>query len=268
MKQQLYAAVIVGLLAMVAAPASAAVIYGPDTFEGGTTEGWEPWAGYSTTTSLFALTDIGGGDYAMAATGTASKLAVKKVAIPQQMTIDMDIVAGFKASPSNNNFFNIIFHLEQFLTSGTTGSKHYELKWVKGYNPTQTNPNDYYGLQLWEKSVRNGSTSAGTYTMLAETEALPFDSDPHKVRITDDGTGRINVYFDDMSAAVLSVDDSASYSAGTANWLAVELGNQLSGGQSWFQNVTVRDAVVPEPMTALLLGLGGLVARSLRRRRA
>ncbi|MCG3181942.1 MAG: hypothetical protein BIFFINMI_04388 [Phycisphaerae bacterium] len=203
---------------------------------------WEGWTGYAGT---YDRTDLGGGNVVFAA--APNDISVTKAsapALPAAIQIDVDIQTNHGSSYGGSKFQAIHFHVEDFETTGNLGSVHYGVAYVKDWSGR-------VGLQLLEESPRF------TATVLATNYTIPIDTAVHHLRITDDGAGVFNVYWDDMVNPAISYDDSASYSRG-GDRIAVQLGSQATGG--YIDNLVVADFVtVPEPATMALLVLGGLL---------
>lgn len=107
---------------------------------------------------------------------------------------------------------------------------------------------------------RNGPDPADL-AIIGQTSWVTDDGQPHHLRLTDCGCGRLTVFGDDMTTAALYVDDKYNYIGRTGTYLGVEMPGLASG---WIDNVTVEGEPVPEP-TAMLLLLVGLLP-VLRRR--
>lgn len=180
--------------------------------------------------------DVGGGQYMLQAT---SGTATNPTKLPAAMQLDFDVqrtTANVGGGP------RIYFH-NRTLSPGP--SKGYWISYLDDYNTV----ND--GLRITEKVADYGAET------IIGVSKVTLDLNVHHVRLTDNGLGLMNVYFDNMTTPVLVLDDTASYSGADNTYIAL-------GYQGRVDNI-IAQTYVPEPVSLALLILSVPVVL-LRRR--
>ncbi len=182
------------------------------------------------------------------------------VLLPTELVIDLDYqITGV---PEYQAFY-VGFHLWGSNTDPSAPPAAGPLDELNGYYIAWVNYGGLTGevLQLLRR------TDPAFVSVLDEI-AQPIDTiNVHHLRITDCGCGRLDIFIDDMTTPILSVDDTANYIGRNFTYLGVYAEGSASG---WFDNVLVDGPLVPEPTSLLLLaaaGLAGLRHSRLHRRR-
>ncbi len=218
---------VVSMLLLIVASQAASGAFLNDNFQTGT--------GSWLTTLGFSRFEAGAGNYVF---GNLSGSAVtwNTTPLPAQIQIDMDFTCEVR---SNGTMWYMGFHMGARDQANVV--KGYQLRYMDDWGTA----ND--GIQLWSKDDYYGNeTELGRYNM-------PLDQDvPHHIRITDNGTGLIKVFWDDMITPKISVNDSANYVGGPDTYMGFFANGEMYG---YLDNIIVS---VPEPGTLALLGLGGL----------
>ena len=172
--------------------------------------------------------DSGGGAYVFRASGGESTNTTQ---LPVKVYIDTDVkVSTWTAATS----FCVYFHMQY--SDGCNYQKAYRLQYVDDYGT------DNDGLKL-EKKVDN----YGAIQQLAFTR-LTLDTNVHHLRIISNGTGNIQVFFDNMDNPVLQYDDAAFIGA-----INQYVGIGTTGVVCWIDNIKVYGEAAPQAVTNLAL---------------
>ena len=172
-------------------------------------------------TTWFYRTDLGGGQWVFKHDGgIAERDSWHPDALPAAADIELDLaMPGTWSAPY---YLAVYFQMDKQLLRPHQ-EQGYSLRYIDDWG----SGND--GLQLWEKDGQYGAN-----TKLAEV-SVPLDSQPHHLKITSDGAGMIEIYWDNMATPVLSYDDSGSYVGGEDTYLAVKSYHMAA----WFDNILV-----------------------------
>lgn len=236
------------LSAWFAVPAQAETIFIMDDFEGGPGN-WTTDAGFSVVNvsgnNVLRRTLAGGGLYD----------SFNTTPLPARLKITADIQAdllGPGPPPPNANDqrnMTISFHLAQSF-SQVNAQQGYHLTYFDGFS-------NMNGFRLYRKDGEFGpETTLGTF----QIDDFALDNAVHSLMITDDGTGLIEIFFDNVS--IIQVDDSANYIGGPGQFIGV-WSSSNADMSAYIDNVKVTDnpalvAPVPEPASFAVWGALGL----------
>jgi len=171
----------------------------------------------------FARTDLGGGDWVLYENTTGSSgTAENTTPLPAAIQIDMDFQRT--TNGSTGEYFGFFFH-ESAVGGTPTGQRGYRLEYEAKTGTKK--------LELYRKNSDWGSEDH-----LATANSVAGDTNEHHLRITDDGTGWIQIYWDDMVTPVIDIDDSANYVGGANQYIGVQSSYDLN---AWIDNVMVTD---------------------------
>jgi hypothetical protein len=130
--------------------------------------------------------------------GVATANTFNTTPLPKALTIDLDFIRSATASIGHE--LNFYFHLSGF----TSDPKYTDPRIPTGYLLQYRDFWGQDGLTLYRQS-----STWGGWKQLGNLAEVSIDGNMHHLKISDDGAGHIQVYFDNSNTPVIDVQDAA-----------------------------------------------------------